>query len=41
MVISERHSSVKSYVFSVHVFSVVFLNLYPDEIQENDKSPPE
>lgn len=31
-----KGTHVKSYVFSVHAFSVVFLNLYPDEIQEND-----
>lgn len=37
MVIFERHSSVKSYVFSVHVFSAVFLNLCPDETQEDCK----
>lgn len=36
MVIFERHSSVKSYGFSVHVFSVVFLNLYPGEVQQKD-----
>lgn len=35
MVTFERHSSVKSYVFSVHVFSVVFLNLYPVDTKEN------
>lgn len=38
MVIFERHSSVKSYEFSVHVFSVLFLNLCPGEIRQEDSN---